>query len=95
MSVSRALVPAALMIALLLACLAFLWAPVAAQEKDKIAPVALKWDKVIEGVRADRMEEELNALGMNGWECVATVSQVEGRGQLNTRGILICKRPKR
>jgi hypothetical protein len=81
----------------------FLWGPVFAQDKAKVAPAPMKWEyKVIivgggPHVDAADMEKSLNKLGAEGWDCVGTVSEVtsSGRGAAtDSRALLICKRAK-
>jgi hypothetical protein len=93
-------------LALVLAVVWSFFGPVAAQEKkgDPVRP-ATKWEyKIVhptesgatEGreIKTDKMEAALNKLGAEGWECVATVSEVTGGQGTWTRAVLICKRPK-
>lgn len=42
---------------------------------------------------AKKLEEDLNKLGEEGWECVGTVSEPIGKGGA-TRAYVLCKRPK-
>jgi hypothetical protein len=42
---------------------------------------------------AKKLEEDLNKLGEDGWECVGTVSESLGEGS-GTRAYVLCKRPK-
>ena len=104
--------PAAFLLAVLFAIPVLLWGSAFAQDKGKEKPAAapVKWEyKVISpagGARQiqideGKMEEALNNLGKEGWECVGTVSEVMGgdsgvgRQQPNwTRAVLIFKRAK-
>ena len=86
----------------------FFWATAIAQEKEKADAGNVKWEyKIIqsklegggdEAFRIDRekMEQELNQAGKDGWECVGAVGEVSGGNRLKqetiTRAILICKR---
>jgi hypothetical protein len=63
--------------------------------------VAVKWEyKVVTSPRTDsgidtqKLEEALNALGEDGWECAGTLSEARAGGFLG-RGLVILKRPKR
>lgn len=101
-----------LLVAALVAVPVLLWGSAFAQDKgrDKEATSPVKWEyKVIRAGGGDgdsivegKMEEALNNLGKEGWECVGTVSDVGGgnsrvgvQGPNWTRAVLICKRPKR
>jgi hypothetical protein len=63
--------------------------------------VAVKWEyKVVTSPRTDsgidtqKLEEALNTLGEDGWECAGTLSEARAGGFLG-RGLVILKRPKR
>jgi hypothetical protein len=89
---------ALLLAASLFVVAAFLWRPALAQDKDKVVRPVVKWEyKVVRAGRSviseTRMEETLNKLGDQGWECVATLAEVVEKGAA-TNAILICKRPK-
>jgi hypothetical protein len=83
-------VPAMSLFLALLLGVCLLWAPVHAQ--DKSARTRTQWEyKVVQVADNEaKIEETLNKLGMEGWECITTASRGPDRGPH-----LICKRPKR
>jgi hypothetical protein len=75
-----------------------------AQDKGKGKDATPKWEfKVIRvgaiqaTVNAEKIEESLNTLGKDGWECVSTLSDVRGvaKSQTWTEAVLIFKRSKK
>jgi hypothetical protein len=92
---------------LVVAFLAFtfvFWIPAGAQDKEKVAAPAVKWEyKIVKAESKGRAidmaktEDAMNKLGEEGWECVATISDVHGGEPqgIMTDAVLICKRPKR
>jgi hypothetical protein len=83
------------------------WRPAAAQEKAKAPQAQLIWEyKVIHPPRVDgrtyydyeKLRDELNKMGQQGWELTGTISDVSGGGNkgqgIYTGVTLICKRLK-
>lgn len=100
---AQLLLPLACVLAVITVASAIFWGPVSAQEKDKGAQNPLKWEYKLVLTRSEphlsvgEIEENLNKLGAEGWDCVATLNDVRGggKGPTTTQGILICKRPKK
>ena len=99
--------PLAIVLAALGIGCSLLMGPALAQEKgkDKVVPRAGKWEykvltTAVVGTRIDtqKLEETLNQLGEDGWECSGTLSEVHGgvpaAGGTSTRGFVIMKRRK-
>jgi Domain of unknown function (DUF4177) len=67
--------------------------------KNKVARAAVKWEykvltspRIGDAIDTQKLEETLNKLGEDGWECAGTLSEVRGEGAVNRYVIL--KRPK-
>ena len=99
--------PAALLRGALFVSVSSFPGPVFAEDKGKgkVAPPVVKWEYKVIKAQDDpaMMEDALNKLGEEGWECVGTVSRVFGGGgggrdrgasPLQSGAHLICKRPK-
>lgn len=105
---ARCYLVAALLLGALVAVQALLSSSAEAQDKEKakVDPPNVNWEYKVfnagggqgDPINEGKMEEALNKLGNEGWECVGTVSEVQGAKAgppIWTKAVLIFKRPKR
>lgn len=104
MTNARLAVPTAMLIAVAALVAVCRWNNVAAQDKAITADVRWSYKVRVVGhdshLSAKELEDVLNDLGEDGWECLGTVSEVKGgsasqKDENRTNAVLILKRPKK